>query len=81
MKQIFSCLLIMLIFSCNVSKEYYENGKVETKGKISNGKKVGKWKYYYSNGKYKGGGKYVNGKRNGEWKLARLSEGAHCALC
>jgi len=68
MKQIFSSLLILMIFSCNVSKEYYENGKIEKKGKISNQKKVGEWKYYHSSGKYQGGGIYLNGKRNGEWK-------------
>ena len=30
---------------------YFENGKVETKGKFNNGSRVGTWNYYWPNGK------------------------------
>tara|TARA_R110000868_G_scaffold403248_1_gene680332 strand:+ start:4122 stop:4676 length:555 start_codon:yes stop_codon:yes gene_type:complete len=68
MKQIFYLILSISFFSCSISKEYYENGNLETKGIKSNQIKIGDWKYYYPSGKYQGGGKYRNGKRNGQWK-------------
>lgn len=68
MKKYILFVLIISLVSCNISKEYYENGKIEKVGKTTNGLKNGKWKYYFSDGNFRGGGKYLNGKRTGQWK-------------
>lgn len=47
---------------------YFENGKVETKGKFHKGKRIGVWKYYYPNGKIRQKSRYSNkGERKGNW--------------
>lgn len=68
MKTLFYCFLLFCLCSCNVTKEYYDNGAIDTKGKTINGKKDGVWTYYHRTGEYRGGGAFVNGKKTGEWK-------------
>ena len=47
---------------------YFPNGKIETKGKFRNGKRVGKWKYYYESGSLKQISRYSrDGERSGKW--------------
>ena len=50
---------------------YYENGKVQTKGRFNeNGKRVGRWRYFHENGAKSQISKYSKeGVRIGLWKV------------
>ena len=50
---------------------YFDNGKVETKGRFNKtGERVGRWKYYFDNGVKMQISKYSkNGDRIGVWKV------------
>ncbi|TDE03587.1 toxin-antitoxin system YwqK family antitoxin [Flavobacterium hiemivividum] len=66
-------LLIIIFFltftSCTIQKDFYQNGNLEAKGKITQDIKHGKWKYFYKNGNLHQIGKYSNGMKTGEWKM------------
>ena len=49
-------------------KEYYDNGKLKSIGKFTNGKANGEWKNYYENGQLKQIGNLIGGKVTGECK-------------
>ena len=49
-------------------EQYYNNGKLATKGNYVNGERDGYWEYYDDNGKLFSKGNYVNGKRDGYWE-------------
>ncbi len=49
----------------DLNSQPYENEKLFM-GKVSNGKKIGKWKYWHSNGQKKEEGTYKNGKLDGK---------------
>ena len=47
---------------------YFPNGKIETKGKFKDGKRVRKWKYYYESGNIKQTSSYsMLGEKKGKW--------------
>ena len=47
---------------------YHSNGKIETKGKFKEGRRVGVWKYFHSNGKIQQISRYSSrGERKGLW--------------
>ncbi|MDC6466064.1 hypothetical protein PQZ36_00710 [Flavobacteriaceae bacterium] len=50
---------------------YYENGKVQTKGRFNkNGERIGVWRYFYPDGNRKQISKYSKlGERTGMWKV------------
>tara|TARA_B100000963_G_C22627453_1_gene673122 strand:+ start:1055 stop:1489 length:435 start_codon:yes stop_codon:yes gene_type:complete len=50
---------------------YYENGKVQTKGKFNkNGQRIGKWRYFHEDGTKSQISKYTKqGIRTGLWKV------------
>ena len=45
----------------------YENGQIESKGKVKDGKKDGKWTWWYENGQIKSEEHYKDGRRDGKW--------------
>jgi antitoxin component YwqK of YwqJK toxin-antitoxin module len=47
--------------------QYSEDGKVEEKTTVANGKPNGPWSAYYPSGKIKGKGGFLDGKKHGEW--------------
>jgi len=68
MKRLFFLSIVLLItFSCNTTKVFYENGKLKEKGKIIENKKNGKWKYYYKTGQLKIDSEYLDDIPNGKW--------------
>tara|TARA_B100001175_G_scaffold253905_1_gene221560 strand:+ start:1359 stop:1709 length:351 start_codon:yes stop_codon:yes gene_type:complete len=47
---------------------YFPNGKIETKGKFKDGKRVRKWKYYYESGNIRQISSYsMLGEKKGKW--------------
>jgi len=65
----FIVIISLLVFaSCNIQKEFYENGEIKAKGKVENNKKNGKWKLYYENGNIFQIGAYSNGNEVWNWK-------------
>lgn len=49
-------------------EEYYQNGRLASKGFFLNGTKNGHWKEYYENGTLFAEGYYNSGKKHGIWK-------------
>ncbi len=49
-------------------KSYYDNGKLNSIGKLQNDKRIGLWKFYYKSGELKNTVEYVDGKSFGEVK-------------
>ena len=60
-------ILFLLMVSCKMQKDYYENGQLKEKGKITNNKKTGKWKYFYKTGELKIDAQYIDDIPDGEW--------------
>jgi antitoxin component YwqK of YwqJK toxin-antitoxin module len=56
------------------SKNYYDNGTIQSEGKMKNGLPEGIWKYYDPFGKLNHVGQYVLGKRDGRWLSGDLSK-------
>lgn len=56
------------------TKNYYDNGTIQSEGKMKNGLPDGIWKYYDPFGKLNHVGEYVLGKRNGRWLSGDLSK-------
>ena len=48
--------------------EYYQDGKLYSKGNYINGEREGYWETYHSNGQLEGKGNYVNNKKDGMWE-------------
>ncbi len=48
-------------------KNYFENGQIESEGRIQDDQKVDYWFYYYENGSKKEEGHYVNNKKTKWW--------------
>lgn len=46
---------------------YYENGNIEIKGQMDNGRNLGKWQYYYQSGEIESEGYFVNNQPEGKW--------------
>lgn len=55
-------------------KNYYDNGTIQSEGKMENGLPIGEWKFYDPFGKLHEYGYYVLGKRNGRWLKGDLSK-------
>ena len=53
---------------------YYDNGTIQSSGKMKNGLPDGEWRFYDPNGKLNKYGAYVLGKRNGRWLSGDLSK-------
>jgi antitoxin component YwqK of YwqJK toxin-antitoxin module len=69
MKKLLLVIITSLtLISCTTQKDFYQNGNLKAKGKITNKIKQGKWKHFYESGKLFQIGKYSNGKETGEWK-------------
>ena len=47
---------------------YYENGQLESRGNLKDGKEDGLWEYYYENGELEDRGNYKDGKEDGLWE-------------
>lgn len=47
---------------------YYENGEMESEGKLKNGQRTGFWTLYYDNGKLKNKSNYYQGKLQGDYE-------------
>jgi antitoxin component YwqK of YwqJK toxin-antitoxin module len=56
------------------TKNYYDNGTLQSEGTMKNGLPDGIWKYYDPFGKLNHVGEYVLGKRNGRWLSGDLSK-------
>lgn len=53
---------------------YYDNGTLQSYGKMKDGLPEGEWRYYDPAGKLNKYGNYTQGKRNGRWLLGDLSK-------
>ncbi|MCR9170998.1 MAG: hypothetical protein NXI10_00785 [bacterium] len=53
---------------------YYDNGTLQSYGKMKNGLPEGEWRYYDPAGKLNKYGNYTMGKRNGRWLMGDLSK-------
>lgn len=53
---------------------FYDNGTLQSYGKMKNGLPDGEWRYYDPAGKLNKYGEYVQGKRNGRWLMGDLSK-------
>lgn len=53
---------------------YYDNGTLQSYGKMKDGLPDGEWRYYDPTGKLNKYGSYVQGKRNGRWLMGDLSK-------
>ncbi|NRA11053.1 MAG: hypothetical protein HRT57_03750 [Crocinitomicaceae bacterium] len=53
---------------------YYDNGTIQSAGKMKDGVPSGEWRFYDPNGKLNKYGVYVLGKRNGRWLSGDLSK-------
>jgi len=53
---------------------YYDNGTLQSYGKMKNGLPEGEWRYYDPSGKLNKYGNYTQGKRNGRWLMGDLSK-------
>ena len=47
--------------------DYYQDGKIASKGLYDNGKKTGYWEEYYEDGSPALQGNFVNGEKVGKW--------------
>jgi len=56
------------------TKNYYDNGTIQSEGNMKNGLPDGIWKYYDPFGKLNHVGEYVLGKRDGRWLSGDLSK-------
>ena len=53
-----------------IYQDYYDNGKLKTKGNKKNGKRYGLWKFYHENGQLKEERSFNNdGFLHGKWRL------------
>ncbi|SEA67940.1 MORN repeat variant [Flavobacterium gillisiae] len=69
MKKLFLVIItILTLISCTVQKDFYQNGNLKAKGKITNNIKHGKWKLFYENGNREQIGTFIEGKKAGIWK-------------
>ncbi len=55
-------------------KNYYDNGTLQSEGKMEDGLPTGEWKFYDPYGKLHEYGYYILGKRNGRWLKGDLSK-------
>jgi len=53
---------------------YYDNGTLQSYGKMKDGLPQGEWRYYDPAGKLNKYGNYTQGKRNGRWLMGDLSK-------
>jgi antitoxin component YwqK of YwqJK toxin-antitoxin module len=53
---------------------FYDNGTIQSAGKMKDGFPSGEWRFYDPNGKLNKFGNYVFGKRNGRWLSGDLSK-------
>jgi antitoxin component YwqK of YwqJK toxin-antitoxin module len=53
---------------------FYDNGTIQSAGKMKDGMPSGEWRFYDPNGKLNKFGNYVLGKRNGRWLSGDLSK-------
>jgi len=53
---------------------FYDNGTIQSSGKMKNGMPEGEWRFYDPNGKLNKYGYYVFGKRDGRWLSGDLSK-------
>ncbi|XOV66022.1 MAG: hypothetical protein ACFHU9_10335 [Fluviicola sp.] len=53
---------------------YYDNGTLQSYGKMKDGLPEGEWRYYDPAGKLNKYGNYTQGKRNGRWLIGDLSK-------
>ena len=69
-KFVFTTLLFLFAFAgLNAqSSSTYENGQKRFEGTVTNGKKVGEWKFFHDNGQVQREGLYTNGVPTGLWK-------------
>jgi len=56
-----------------VIRNYYDNGVIQSEGKVVNGVPDGIWKIYSPDGKLHMVGMYINGQRHGRWLIGDLS--------
>jgi antitoxin component YwqK of YwqJK toxin-antitoxin module len=56
------------------AKNYYDNGTLQSEGKMANGLPTGVWKFYENDGSLHEVGEYKLGKRNGRWLKGDLSK-------
>lgn len=55
-------------------KNYYDDGTLQSEGRMLNGLPSGVWKFYTPNGMLNQVGEYVQGKRHGRWLKGDLSK-------
>ena len=56
------------------AKNYYDNGTLQSEGKMANGLPTGIWKFYENDGSLNEVGEYKMGKRDGRWLKGDLSK-------
>ena len=54
-------------FTGKNSCEWNEDGQVNSKGEVKDGKKEGKWTFWNENGQKKAEGNFKDGKQDGKW--------------
>lgn len=69
MKKTAAIIFLLIVTSCSVHKEFYDNGVLKSKGKVSDRLRYGEWKFYYDNGQLRQIGEFENGKQTGEWNF------------
>lgn len=78
MKKLFLIIItILTLISCTMQKDFYQNGNLKAKGKITNNIKHGKWKLFYENGNREQIGTFIQGKKAGIWKSYHTNGSIH----
>jgi hypothetical protein len=78
MKKLFLIIItILTLISCTIQKDFYQNGNLKAKGKITNNIKHGKWKLFYENGNREQIGTFIQGKKAGIWKSYHTNGSIH----
>lgn len=78
MKKLFLIIItILTLISCTIQKDFYQNGNLKAKGKITNNIKHGKWKLFYENGNREQIGTFIQDKKAGIWKSYHTNGSIH----
>lgn len=59
-------------FMENLTETFHPNGSVESRGKLTNGKKEGNWDFYFDNGNYWGHCEFQKDKPHGFCEYYRI---------
>ncbi|WP_339919899.1 hypothetical protein [uncultured Flavobacterium sp.] len=78
MKKLFLIIItILTLISCTIQKDFYQNGNLKAKGKITNNIKHGKCQLFYENGNREQIGTFIQGKKAGIWKSYHTNGSIH----